>query len=336
MPIKPEITPQQQFLLAMAFLENQGKTSTHQALEEAGEFYFGMYRLDWSAALPELVNQRLVQSLPGILRLTPAGQEAAQDLRSDYPCHLFFYNEYYPRAESSAVHARFCEEVYGINLCQHGMMDLSQLKEMMDILEINPGERLLELGCGSGRVAEYISDQTGANVVGIDISHTGVEMALARTKAKRSRLDFLQADMRKINLESGQYDALYCADSLYGVDPDFLASLRRLVKSGGKMAVFWSCWASPGAPLTGLQAENTPLALSCQELRLVYHHWDFSAQELQHWRKKLDVINALESDFILEGNQFLFRNRHLEASLHQQYVEAGRVSRYLYLVELAA
>ena len=330
-----EISAQQQLLLSFAFLATQGKPATPAALEEAGEFYFGRYRLDWSAALPELLDKGLVQAGPGELCLTEAGKEAAQALLSKYPRHLFFYNEFYPRAESSAAHAFFCEQVYGINLCQHGMMDLPQLEKLAEILELSPVLRLLELGCGSGRVAEFISDQSGASILGVDIACDAIELALSRTQSKRSRLDFIQADMRQLELESGAFDGIYCVDSLYGVDVDLLGRLRRLVRPGGRLAVYWSCWAAPDAPLADLQAERTPLALACQQMGLSYRTWDFSTQELQHWKNKLKVIEALQADFAAEGNQFLFRNRQLEAGLHQQYVESRRLSRYLYQVTLA-
>ena len=49
-----------------------------------------------------------------------------------------FYNEFYLRAELSPAHARFCEQVYGQNLCQHGMADLPQLQLLVDLLEVQP------------------------------------------------------------------------------------------------------------------------------------------------------------------------------------------------------
>ncbi len=336
MPNNLEISTHQQLLLAIAFLATQDKPATPAALDEVGEFYFGSFRLDWTAALTELLDQGLVQARSSELCLTPAGNDAAQALRSRFPRHLFFYNEFYPRAETSAAHARFCEQVYGINLCQHGMMDLPQLEKLVEVLDIQPAQRLLELGCGSGHVAELISDQSGASIVGVDISQAGIELALSRTQEKRARLDFILADMRQIELETGSFDAIYCADSLYGVDEDLLKRLRQLVKPGGRLAVFWSCWAAPDLPLADLEVERTPLALACQHMGLAYRTWDFTSQELQHWKKKLQVIEALQADFDAEGNQFLYRNRQLEASQHQQYVESRRLSRYLYLVTLEA
>jgi cyclopropane fatty-acyl-phospholipid synthase-like methyltransferase len=104
--------------------------------------------------------------------------------------------EYFTRAETSEAHARFCALVYGRDLCQHGMMDMAQLDALIAALGLGAGSRVLELGCGNGRIAEYISDVTGANVFGVDSSTVGIRQAIERSVAKRDRLAFCAATWR--------------------------------------------------------------------------------------------------------------------------------------------
>ena len=49
---------------------------------------------------------------------------------------------------------------------------------------------MLDLGCGNGKMAEYISDCTGANLTGIDFIPFAIQQAQERTQAKRDRLEF--------------------------------------------------------------------------------------------------------------------------------------------------
>lgn len=57
---------------------------------------------------------------------------------------------------------QFCSRVFGCNLCQHGFADMEQVDALIAALNLQPGDQVLELGCGNGMVAEYIADQTGA------------------------------------------------------------------------------------------------------------------------------------------------------------------------------
>lgn len=81
-----------------------------------------------------------------------------------------FYNDYYSQISKSTAHAVFCEKVYRRNFCQEGMLTKLQLETLVETLKSSKNANILELGCGNGMLAEYISDKTGAHVVGVDFS----------------------------------------------------------------------------------------------------------------------------------------------------------------------
>ena len=159
-------TAETQLLVALAMLEGAGRATDTDALAAYGLDHFGMYLADWAGAHEALIAQGLVERREDGYALTPEGKVVADRLRAAHPRHLYFYNEYFTRALTSAAHARFCERVYGRDLCQHGMMDMEQLGKLIEVLQLGPASRVLELGCGNGRVAEYISDTTGAHIIG--------------------------------------------------------------------------------------------------------------------------------------------------------------------------
>ena len=321
-------------LAVMALLDSRGTPVDEAALDAAGSDYFGMYRVDWSGAEESLIRSDLLLREGEVLRLTGDGASVAERCRADHPKHLYFYNEYFTRAETSEAHARFCTLVYGRDLCQHGMMDMEQLDALIAALGLGAGSRVLELGCGNGRIAEYISDVTEAHVFGVDSSTVGIRQAIQRTAAKRDRLAFSAGDMAQVPLPFTAFDALVAVDSFYFVaDLDgLLERLALALRPGGQMAVTWSSWAS--ADRASLAPEGNRFAQTLQHRGLSYHTLDFTAQEAAHWRRKLEVLRGMEADFASEDNLFLYRKRLVEAESHQEYVEAGMVSRYLYLVRL--
>ena len=92
-----------------------------------------------------------------------------------------FYNEFYARAEASQAHARFCERVYGMNLCQHGMADLAQLELLVSGLEVAAVDHVLDVGCGTGHITEYLCQKT---TVALEVNDTGLALGYLK-KQKR-------------------------------------------------------------------------------------------------------------------------------------------------------
>ena len=126
--------------------------------------------------------------------LTPAGQAAAVELRRARPPIYYWYREYYTSAPHSPAYRRFCEELYGRFLCQTNFSDMDQLDRLAETLALRPGERALDLGCGTGLIAEYLSDGSGAAFTGIDYCPDAVAQALERTAAKTPAAGFCRAE----------------------------------------------------------------------------------------------------------------------------------------------
>ena len=65
---------------------------------------------------------------------------------------------------------------------------------VLDLLELQPGESLLDIGAGQGVLAAYVS-QTGAHYTGVEISPRLLALAQKR-HGQRGR--FLQGDARRL------------------------------------------------------------------------------------------------------------------------------------------
>ena len=109
-----------------------------------------------------------------------------------------FYERFYAVVNQSQAHARFCERAFGRNLCQHGFADMAQLDALIAALQPTSQHHLLDLGCGNGMIAEYISDVTDAHVTGLDYIPTAIAQAQARTAAKADRLTFQVGDINAL------------------------------------------------------------------------------------------------------------------------------------------
>ncbi len=116
----------------------------------------------------------------------------------------------------------------------------------MDALAPKPGEKILDIGCGSGETSLELAAMVapGGAVVGADISHTLLQVAQRRA-ADITGVEFLEADVQTHAFAPASFDGVF---SRFGVmffeDPlaAFL-NVRRALKTGGRLS--FVCWRTP-------------------------------------------------------------------------------------------
>ncbi len=112
---------------------------------------------------------------------------------------------------------------------------------MLDMVALRPGDRVLDVACGTGLVSFRMAEAVGARgaVVGTDISGQMVETA--RRYAAERRLGnarFERGDAEELLLADASFDAAVCGLGLmYVPDPvKALCEMRRLLRPGGRAA----------------------------------------------------------------------------------------------------
>jgi cyclopropane fatty-acyl-phospholipid synthase-like methyltransferase len=329
----------------IAVLEVTGAERRADAANLAGVEYFRKYRQDWSEALAELVELGLISRRDDAYALTERGRTQAGRLREARPPIYYWYRAYYEATRTSAAYAQFCERVFGRNFSQHGFSDMAQIDVMLDRLALRPGDRVLELGCGNGAMAEYIAHETGAHVTGIDYIPEAIAQAQERAAGQPDQLAFYVGDIghlidaqSTLTLCPHSFDALIAVDTLYFTDLyNTLRQMRALLAPGGQMALLygqdkWLDQSEKGFDPSTLSPLKTPLGQALLSLGLDFETVDFSRANYQHAQLKKAVLEELRPDLEAEGNQFILKNRYAEARGVIRAFEAGTAVRYLYHV----
>lgn len=110
---------------------------------------------------------------------------------------------------------------------------------LLDLLEVNAGDHILEIGCGWGALAERAAAR-GCRVTGISLSREQLDYARERVRGTPADAltEFRFLDYRDLE---GQYDALVSIEMLEAVGKEFwsgyFTTLRRSLKPGGKAAL---------------------------------------------------------------------------------------------------
>jgi SAM-dependent methyltransferase len=120
---------------------------------------------------------------------------------------------------------------------------LLDVAAIISLLEIAPGLRFCELGCGSGWITRFAA-RCGADAIGYDIAPGMIE--IAREQAAREHVDvrYEVGDMEELDL-GRQYDACLVYEALHHSNrPErVLATAHRALRPGGRLLLVEPNWA---------------------------------------------------------------------------------------------
>ena len=225
-----------------------------------------------------------------------------------------------------------------------------KLDAIADLADVQPGDRLLEIGCGWGSFAARTARERGASVDGVTLSPSQLEWARrhAGESGVADRVNLRICDYR--NLE-GTYDRIASIEMLEAVGPQYLnayfGACGRLLKPGGRMALQvitipderyesyrTSCdWIQkhifPGGFLPSLGAIRKAVKESSNlVIDRVIPIGDHYARTLAGWRQR---FHAHWPEIQSLGFDTLFRRMW---DYYLSYCEAGFSTRFIHVLQI--
>lgn len=105
-----------------------------------------------------------------------------------------------------------------------------------------PGQRVLDLGCGTGNIARELA-RRGCEVTGVDISEGQIAVARRLCADENLRVDFLVRPAENTQLSAGSFNVVTAAQSWLYFDRDrVVAEVKRLLAPGGRLMTCHICW----------------------------------------------------------------------------------------------
>jgi len=109
------------------------------------------------------------------------------------------------------------------------------------LLDLGPGDRVLDVACGSGTSALHLAALFGCQVTGVDYSRDNIERA--RQKARDAdlvdRVTFQHGDAEHLNYPTAAFDVVMCECALctFPDKPAATREFRRVLGAGGRVGI---------------------------------------------------------------------------------------------------
>ncbi|KAI8528614.1 hypothetical protein RHMOL_Rhmol12G0161400 [Rhododendron molle] len=133
------------------------------------------------------------------------------------------------------------ERVFGQGFVSTGGMETT--KEFVAKLDLKPGQKVLDVGCGIGGGDFYMAESFDVHVVGIDLSINMVSFALERAIGLNCSVEFEVSDCTKKTYPDNSFDVIYSRDTILHIQdkPALFKSFYKWLKPGGKVLISDYC-----------------------------------------------------------------------------------------------
>ena len=113
----------------------------------------------------------------------------------------------------------------------------------VDQAQIKPGDRILDVGCGTGALTLLAQERAGSagQALGIDPSPEMIDVARGKARRKHSAVDFRAGVIEQLPFPDSSFDVVLSSLMMHhlpgDLKPKALAEVRRVIKPGGRLVI---------------------------------------------------------------------------------------------------
>lgn len=238
------------------------------------------------------------------------------------------FNDLIDCATSSDAYLDYCTELHGYRMYFFNMMDKFQLDYLFNKISISKNDSILDLGCGSGSILNYLVQKYQCQGTGIDQLNTEI------IKKGDKLFTYINGNIDELESCSVSPNITISVDSLY-----FSSRLDRLLNTlmkinGNRLYLYYSQYIfdEKNEDKKILKCNHTRVAESLNKAGIKYRSIDYSENERYLYEKAIQILPKYKEAFGQEGNIGLFEKKMNENKLGKELYENNCASRYLYII----
>lgn len=147
------------------------------------------------------------------------------------------YKLFWSNRKAHALHAGYWDETTR----RHGQSLINMNKQVAEPLNLKPGIRVLDAGCGVGGSSMWLAETFGVEVVGVTLSPTQVKRGnkIARRRGLGDLVTIRLGDYSDTGFADESFDIVWSQEAVcYAPDKrEFLREAFRVLKPGGQLGI---------------------------------------------------------------------------------------------------
>jgi 2-polyprenyl-3-methyl-5-hydroxy-6-metoxy-1,4-benzoquinol methylase len=189
------------------------------------------------------------------------------------------YEYFYDVVEQNEVFTTYANNVFGIDFSQDGFSDINQVNDFIKAAAILPEHKVLDIGCGNGKMAEYIADRTKASVYGFDYSDNAINNAKTRT-IQKSKLNFEVGLIGEMQYPHNMFDVILSVDTMYFAEDmeSFVRQIYNWLKPNG---IFIAYYGEGHMKKISIDENSTELASAFRRNEINYEVVDYTKEHYE-------------------------------------------------------
>jgi ubiquinone/menaquinone biosynthesis C-methylase UbiE len=189
---------------------------------------------------------------------------------------------------------------------------VAQRQAMLNLLNLRPGERTIDIGSGNGALVRDMLEVVGNNGHACGVDNSEIMIGLAKKICPEAT--FLKGEATEIPVEDFDYDVLTTSQLLCFVDevPNALREFYRILKPGGRLLILDTDWGSlvwnsrnqsfmdrvMEMYITPYVDPYIPRSLSKQLLEAGFKSLERHSFALLNWERNADSYSQQTSEFV--------------------------------------
>lgn len=223
------------------------------------------------------------------------------------------FEHFYKYSVESEPYLKYCNLVHKVDFPLQNNASPAQLKVLTGAIEAKKPSSVLDLGCGSGHLLNYLQGK-------YNFSKLGIDFALLSEGP-----EFLKENFETSKFNERSFDLIYSIDSLY-----MMNNLRKIVRKalkhlnqGGEFIIFYT---------STVEFDLSPLSKAIKKLDIspeAIEKMDYTKDDKVFWENSAQVLEDLKSEFYEEGNISTFKTKFNEAKKNRDLHEQSSLYRYI-------
>ena len=177
--------------------------------------------------------------------------------------------------------------------------ELALTRRAADCCGLGAGDRILDVGCGTGATADFLTSRYGVTVLGLDLS----SVLLADARQQHPALKLIRGDGMRLPVKTARISAVYC-ECVCSLLPDAVSAMKefhRVLEPDGHLIIADLYWRITDETMSGLSAGTGGCLAGAVDRHTMLQRIESAGFEICLWEDHSNALKQLAAQLVWSG-----------------------------------